>query len=150
MLCFDSREDCVAFYRTCEAYAGRRPYKNELTTEFAAWAVLHRTEVRGRVDLLFIDFLRSELGSKGSVRQRILKEAKTDVEATEQASQEEAVFVGQCLDAVDGRDRDILSLHVLSGLSLAEVGKTLSISKTRVRQRLEAAFARLKTTLGNE
>lgn len=58
--------------------------------------------------------------------------------------------VAAALDALDEKHSVVVTLHLLEGLSLAEIGATLGITKNAVWERLHHGLAGLRARLGGE
>ena len=145
MLFFENQEYCISFYRKCEKFVKNKSYSKELLAEFPSWALLHYSENRSRVDLLFIDFLRHELGRKNSERHLSLTAGTAILkDVTVEASAEAAYFVGQCLEDFSGQEKEILSYYFVEGYSYDEIAKMLHISKSGVKQKIDVSISRLK------
>ena len=112
--------------------------------EFPSWALVHYSANRSRVDLLFIDFLRHELGRKGSDRNLFLKEESLVVDMFVESTAEKDYFVTECLSRFEGRDKMILSYYFIESYSFAEIAGLVNISKSRVKQILDSLIKSMR------
>ena len=68
----------------------------------------------------------------------------------DEAAVEASAELRRCLESLDGRDREIVMLKVIAGLTFREIAKVIRVNENTVATRYRRALARLRRELGEE
>ena len=151
----DIKKIDASFYEDCRSYAERKGYGQEIVEDFPSWAFIRISEgSRSRIDQLFVDFLRLNLGaseSGKSLRKELRlaggNELEYDLALDCVELPGEALEREQLWEMVPEKDRKILKLYFAEGLTKKEIGELLGVSEARISQRMSASLKELKGIL---
>lgn len=88
----------------------------------------------------------SERGDSLSLLDTLQDQRATDPAATVEA-QETKVLLARAIERLGEREKIVLVLYYYEGMTLAEIGRVLGVTESRISQMHTAAMLRLRTTL---
>jgi RNA polymerase sigma factor for flagellar operon FliA len=139
------RDAQQAFDRLCQRL-DREPAEEEIAAELGIDVAQYRRLLDEGVTLVPLDAPPGRLDEPGQVRDTVADAGLPDpLLALE--SKERRVRLGRIIDGLPERERQVLALYYFEELTMAEVGKVLGVTESRVSQIHSSAVMRLRNAL---